>query len=187
MNRAPRRTEHLPDTIAELAREAARPRRRNALLAPYRWRYELAALVLVPLALTSLVTAAGVWWTLAAVVGLGALGWHLPGARPALALRAWTIVVQHRLRTGFARARVCTVDGRLPAILWTAPRDGGVRVLVACPAGVGPDRIHERRALLAAACFADEVEVARHPRLSGLAVVFLRPRPKHDTDPAHGG
>jgi hypothetical protein len=69
---------------------------------------------------------------------------------------------------------VCTLDGRLPAILWTTPRDRRIRVLLACPAGVGVERIRAQRDLLAAACFATDVDVTRHRRFAHLVELTVR-------------
>lgn len=157
----------------ELALELARPRRANPLLAAYRWRYEIAAAVLVPVALIELLHLIGPIWVLVGALGLVSMVWHWPAARRFVTARCRAIVVQHRLRTAFARARVCTLDGRLPAILWTTPGHDETQVLVACPAGIGIERFHDRRDLLASACFSNEVTVHRHPRFANLIVLSV--------------
>jgi hypothetical protein len=156
------------DQLAELALELTRPRRANPVLALYRWRYEVTAAVALPLALVELGDAIGPGWLVVLLAGLVSTVWYWPAAHRFTRARVQSIVVQHRLRTAFARARVCTLDGKLPAILWTTPRDRRIRVVLACPAGVGVDRIRAQRRLLAAACFATDVDVARHPRFAHL-------------------
>jgi hypothetical protein len=167
--------------IAELALELTRPRRSNVVVALYRWRYEVGAVVAVPVALVALERAVGPIWLLVVLAALVSTVWHWPAARRLAVARIRAVVVQHRLRTAFARARVCTLDGRRPAILWTTPRERGIRVLLACPAGVGVDRIRQQRGLLAAACFATEVDVARHPRFAHLVELTVR-----TAQPDHG-
>jgi hypothetical protein len=157
-----------PQEISELARELTQVRRPNPIAGLYHWRYEIAGAVLVPYAVITLFQAAGPIW--ASVVLFCVANWlfYWRSARRFLRGRLRTIVVQHRLRTGFARARVCTLDGKLPSILWTKPRGDEVEVTVFCPAGVGYERIEQQRAVLAAACFAADVHVYRHHKRSYL-------------------
>jgi hypothetical protein len=162
------------DQMAELALELTRPRRTNPVLALYRWRYEIAAVVLVPLALIETDRAIGPIWLAVALAGVVSMVWHWPTARRWVISRCRAVLVQHRLRTAFARARVCTLDGKRPAILWTRPRNGEIQVLLACPAGVGVDRIRQQRRLLASACYATEVHVDRHPRWTNLVMLSVR-------------
>ncbi|HEX3650047.1 MAG TPA: hypothetical protein VHV49_16585 [Pseudonocardiaceae bacterium] len=162
------------DQITELARELAQPRRANFVLAAYRWRYEIATAVLVPLVLVELDRAIGPVWLGVLLAGVASMTWHWRAARRFVLGRFRAVVVQHRLRTAFARARVCTPDGRTPAIVWTSPKEDEIRVLVSCPAGVGVDRLHQQRELLAAACFATQVGVTRHPRHANLVVLSVR-------------
>jgi len=157
-----------PEQISELARELTQVKRPNPILTAYHWRYEIAAVVVIPYLLVQLISGAGLWWSLIILTGLTNMVFYWRAARRFVRGRLRTIVVQHRLRTAFARARVCTLDGRRPAILWTKPRGDDVRVLLFCPAGVGFERIYEQRDLLASACFAGEVFVERHPRFTHL-------------------
>ncbi len=160
--------------LAELARELSQPSRSNPVLALYRWRYEVAAAVIVPPALVALDRAIGPLWSVVALFCLGSSVFHWPAARRFVLARVRAVVVQHRLRTAFARARVCTLDGRRPAILWVTPRESELRVLLACPAGVDMALIRERREVLAAACFATSIAVERHPRFAHLVVLTVR-------------
>ncbi|WP_410655008.1 hypothetical protein [Amycolatopsis sp. lyj-112] len=176
-----------PQAIVELAREVTVVRTPNPIIGLYHWRYEIAALLVLPYALVSLFQAVGPVW--AAVVLFGVVNWlfYWRAARNFLRGRLRSIVVQHRLRTGFARARVCTLDGRLPVILWTKAHGDEVDVTVFCPAGVGYERIEQRRALLAAACFAADVHVYRHHRradLVHLSVCDARLRRDAEESPA---
>jgi hypothetical protein len=162
------------DQLAELTLDLVRPHRANAILAAYRWRYEIATALVLPVSLAELADAIGWGWLLVLLTCLASTVWHWPAARRHALARLRVVVVQHRLRTGFARARVCTLEGRLPAILWTTPNEDGVRVLVSCPAGVDVDRIRAQRQLLAAACFARAIDVVRDPRRANLVVLSVR-------------
>ena len=160
--------------MADLARELSQPSRGNPVLALYRWRYEVAAAVIVPTMLIALDRAIGPLWLVVAMFCLANSVFHWPAARRFVLARVRAIVVQHRLRTAFARARITTLDGRRPAILWVSPRESELRVLLACPAGVDVSLIREHRNVLAAACFADSVAVDRHPRFAHLVVLTVR-------------
>ncbi len=162
-----------PRQISELARELTPIARPNPLVALYHWRYEIGAVVLFPYALYALFHALGLFWSL--VVLFCIVNWlvYWRSARRFVGGRLRSIVVQHRLRTGFARARVCTLDGRLPTILWSKPRGDDVEVTVFCPAGLGSARIEQQRELLASACFATDVHVYRHPRRSYLVYLSV--------------
>ncbi|WIX84435.1 hypothetical protein [Amycolatopsis sp. DG1A-15b] len=159
--------------VPELARHLARIKRPNPVLWLYHWRYEILALTLLPYGLVSLITRLGPVWSLVALVA--AFNWlfYWRAARRHLRGRLRAIVVQHRLRSGFAGARICTVDGRRPAILWTRPLDGDVVVRLFCPAGIGFEQIREGREQLAAACFAAEVYVDRHPKYAALVTLTV--------------
>lgn len=160
--------------LAELSRELTRPKRANPLLLAYLWRYEIAALVVVPWGLISLDHSIGAAWSLVTVViALGAL-YYWPAARRFCWGRLRAVVVQHRLRTAFAAARVCSVDGRRPAVLWTRPRGRVVEVWLFCPAGVDVELVRDRRLALAAACFAKDAHVRRHPKYAHLVTLTIR-------------
>ncbi|TNC22924.1 hypothetical protein [Amycolatopsis alkalitolerans] len=166
-----RRTEH---QMTELARELRQPPRANPMLAVYRWRYEIAVLALVPWGLIELDRELGLVWSLVALVITSGALYYWPAAQRFIWARLRAVVVQHRLRTAFTAARVCSVDGRRPAILWTKPRGKDVHVLLFCPAGVDVDRIDDQRRLLASACFAADAEVRPHPKYAHLAILTIR-------------
>lgn len=160
--------------LTHLMRAVATPRRVNPLVALYRWRYEVVAAVAVPTAVAELNAAVGPIWSLLTTLALASMLWHWPAARRFCRARLRSILIQHRLRTAFARARLCTVDGRLPAILWTVPKDDVVTVWVNCPAGLDPDSVAAAHEMLAAACFATEVTTTRHERRANLVSLAVR-------------
>lgn len=83
----------------------------------YRWRYEIAAALLVPLALVELDRAIGRVWLAVLLADVDSMVWHWRAARRFVLGRLRAVLVQHRLRTAFARVRVCTPDSRATAIV----------------------------------------------------------------------
>ncbi len=164
---------HTPDHISELARQLTPVKRPNPLLWLYHWRYELVVLPLAAYGLVELGLALGVSRTVVALAA--AVGWfgYVRPARRFLRGRLRAIVVQHRLRTAFAHAKICTLSGRPPSILWTRPRGDDILVSLLLPAGVGFDHIHPQRRLLAELCAADEVYVDRHPQYANLITLSI--------------
>jgi hypothetical protein len=140
------------------------PVRSNLVVQAWRWRYEIALLAGLPLALVALVKAIGPDRTilLAATVTPVLAAW--PAARRRLVARVWCILTPHRLRAGCTQARIHTRQGRLPAVLWCAPKSYGEQVLVWCPTGVTAEDFVAARQVLASACYAAEFEVVTHPR-----------------------
>lgn len=158
---------------------ATRP---NPVLLVWHWRYELAlftALLFAPIGMIKTLGLNGaILFTVSAMTIMLALliGW--PAARYRLAARVWCIVTQHRLRSACVQARIHTRRGRLPVILWCAPREYGEQVLIWCLAGVTADDFAAARQVLATACYAADVEVATHPRYRHLVILkVIRYRP----------
>lgn len=147
------------------------PARPNPIALAWRWRYEITLLAGLPLALGALLAATGPDWTMliVAVVTTGLTGW--PAARRRLAARAWCLVTRHRLRAGCAQAWIHNRHGRLPAVLWCAPKSYGEQVLVWCPAGITAEDFVAARQVLAGACYASEIEVVAHPRYRHLVLL----------------
>jgi hypothetical protein len=148
------------------------PRRRNPVLGIYRWRYEI-ALVGVVAALVYLGQV--IHWSapLALVFAVVLVLATWPEARSVTRDRVRSVVVQHRLRTAFHELGLTTWGGRAPAILWTSPHAGGVGVHLACPAGIGAGELGAVRGQLAAACYASDVLVERHPRYANVVVLLV--------------
>jgi hypothetical protein len=164
--------EHLLGTLHQAIVPPARP---SVPLLAWRWRYELALLAGLCLTLVALVGALGVNGAMlvaAAVVAAGLIvlaAW--PVARHWFAARAWCILTPHRLRAGCAQARIHTRSGRLPAILWCAPKTYGEQVLIWCPAGVSANDFLAARQLLATSCYASKIEVATHSRYRHIVIL----------------
>lgn len=148
-------------------------RRRNPLLALYRWRYELALVA----AIAGLVRLGQVsHWAapLALVLTVIVVVAMWEPARRAVGDRCRLVVVQHRLRSAFRQLWLSTWEGRTPAILWTAPCSEGLRVHLFCPAGIAAmDFTVEVRRKLAAACDAREVRVESSPGHTAVVVLVV--------------
>lgn len=150
------------------------PRRhRNPFLALWRWRRELLVAGTAVWALSSLaeatstIVAAG-----AAVLVLGVLS-GFPRSRRFLRDRVQVARTEHRLRAGMVQAQVLSWSGWLPGIVWSSRRPRGVRITLWCPAGVDVHSFEATRTLLAAACWATDVEVARHPHWAQVVVLLV--------------
>jgi hypothetical protein len=149
-----------------------RRRRFNPLLALYRWRYELGLVALVAgLVQLGRTTHWVVPWAIVLVVGVGLAVW--PRTRRMVGDRVRSVVVQHRLRTAFRELALTSWSGRAPAIIWAAPCPEGLRVHVACPAGVSAADLGAEREALAAACYAVDVRVERDPRHATVVVLVV--------------
>ena len=144
--------------------------RANPITAAWRWRYELvvvAGLVAVWMALDTAV-AAGLMAGLAAALGLTAC---FARGRAFLVARAWCIVTPHRVRAGCVHAWIHSRYGKLPCILLTRSQPFGERVYLWCRAGTRAADFSSARELLAAACWAQDVQVSQHSRYAHLVAL----------------
>lgn len=146
----------------------ARP---NPLVIAWRWRYEIGLGVLVALAVIGLNFAVGLWWGLATIVTASCLTAAWPAARKHVVIRAWCVITPHRVRTGCAQAWIHSRRGKIPVVLCTTAEPFGERVYLWCRAGVASEDLVAARPLLAAACWAETVYVARHDRFAHLVVL----------------
>lgn len=83
----------------------------------------------------------------------------IPPTRRLAWLRVRAVVLRHRLRTAFVRARLHTNGGRTPGILWTSPREQADRVLLFLPAGLTERQLAEEADRVAVACDGTHAEV----------------------------
>ena len=141
----------------------------RALGAAWRWRYELALLAGVAVTVTVVRLAVGTAGTVLAASAL--LGAFSPPWRDTQAAFLWRIVTPHRLRSGFARARIRSLRGRLPFVVRTRSEPFGERVTVWCPAGTSAEDLQSARARLRAACWAADVRVIPGQRDSHLVTI----------------
>jgi hypothetical protein len=163
------RKRHERQLLSDLDR-ALRPRPRSSLPGViWRWRYELALAAGVAAVMLALLRIVGVEGSVLTVSALaGALG---PPWRRGLRAHAWRIITPHRLRAGFAQARIESREGRLPFIMRTTREPFGERALVWCPAGTSADDLLAARQVLRAACWAADVKVWRDERHAHLVTI----------------
>jgi hypothetical protein len=162
----------------------------NPLVLAWRWRYELIVLTGMPAGMIAEAHAVGWRWTLIEL-GLAAGNlcvWH--EARRWIMAHIRCVITAHRLRTGCAQSWIHSRRGRLPVILWTAPRASGERAYVWCRAGTSVEDFEFARDLLRSACWAHDVRVTRSVRYSHVVIVEVirGPRPRssaggHPQDP----
>lgn len=159
---------HLLSDLADLLRP---PRRARLPVLVWRWRYELALLAGLATVLTVLVRVLGTEGAVLVCSGIvGAFGPWPPWHRPFLAV-VWHVITPHRLRAGFAQARIVSRHGRIPVILRTTRIPSGERVHLWCPAGTSAEDLRAARGILRAACWARDIRVTRDADHSQLVVV----------------
>lgn len=145
----------------------ARP---NLIVIAYRWRYELgvAGAVTTMLLVLGPATGATVIAVIAALIGAMAC-W--PAGRRVLLARLWCIATPHRIRVGCGQAWIHSRTGKIPVVLITRCEPFGERVYLWCRAGTSAFDFSSARALLAAACWAQDVRVACHPRYTHIVTL----------------
>ena len=154
--------------------------RANLIVTAHRWRYELAAAGAVTATLMIPGPATG-FKVIAALVALICVTACWPVGRRFLVARLWCVVTPHRVRVGCAQAWIHSRDGKIPVVLITRCKPFGERVYLWCRAGTTVFDFSSARLLLAAACWAQDVRVACHPRYTHIvALDVIRREP---TDP----
>src|SRR5712692_3035582 len=146
----------------------------------WRWRYELALALGLPAIVIALTSAFGRTGALAAVATVALIAVAvvlLPPVRHRFVMLALRITTPHRLRSGFAHARIQSRSGRLPFVVRTTSQPFGERVFVWCPSGVSAEDLYSARALLEAASWASHVRIARDARYSHLVIVDVIRQP----------
>jgi hypothetical protein len=144
--------------------------RANPIVAAWRWRYELAAVTGLAVAWLALDTAVVVWLTAGLAVAL-AITACFPSGRRFLSARTWCVVTPHRVRAGCAQAWIHSRYGKLPIVVLTRRQPFGERVYLWCRAGTSAADFSSARKLLAAACWAQDVQVSQHARYAHLVAL----------------
>jgi hypothetical protein len=144
--------------------------RANPIVAAWRWRYELAGAVGLAAAWMALDSTAAAWLTagLAAMLAITAC---FPRWRRFLVACAWGIVTPHRVRVGCAQAWIHSRYGKIPIILLTRRQPFGERIYVWCRAGTSAADFSSARKLLAAACWAKDVQTSHHARYAHMVTL----------------
>jgi hypothetical protein len=158
----------------ERAHRPARPWPTTLL---FRVRYEvlLALLALaVPAALNQVLPRAT---TVAVVCVLIGGGFSVPPLRAAVTLLWWHVMTAHQIRRCCGELGIYNRAGRLPMILWTRTRAEGQLVTLWCRTGTSPQDFAQTTSLFRTACWAEAVEVRRHPRGEPLMYLWIGRRP----------
>jgi hypothetical protein len=131
----------------------------NPLVIAWRWRYEIALVAGLSASLAAAIISFGAVPAIVAVIviTLTILCW--PTARQFAVDRVWCIITAHRVRVGCAEGLIYSSRGKIPVILWTSRQSFGERVLLWCRAGTSVDDFVSARAVLTAACWAQEVAI----------------------------
>ena len=146
----------------------------NPLVFAWRWRYEIALVLGLSAGLAAAIISFGAVLPIVAVIGIILMILCWPMARRAAVDRAWCIITPHRVRVGCVEGLIYSSRGKIPIILWTSHRAFGERVLLWCRAGTSVDDFISARAVLAAACWAEDVSVffdTQHLQLVTLDVI----------------
>jgi hypothetical protein len=145
----------------------------NLLVFTWRWRYEMALLIGLPVGVVALIRADGWRWTLAEIALLAVACCAWPEIRWWISAHARCVIIAHRLRTGCAQAWIHTRRGKIPILLWIRPKTFGEQAHLWCRAGTSVEDFEFARDLLRAACWADDIHVARSSRYSHIVIVDL--------------
>jgi hypothetical protein len=151
---------------------------RSGAGAAWRWRTELTVLTAFLAALWRLTLWITITWAAATLAGLVLALLAVPATRRFITRRFWCVLVRHRIQRLCYEARLHTRSGRLPLILWTRPTRVGVRLWLACRAGICAEDFEAHIGELRAACYAREARVTRNRRWSQLVTIDII---RHDT------
>jgi hypothetical protein len=144
------------------------------LVVAWRWRYELALVSGLSAGLAAAIISFGAVPTIIAVIviTLTILCW--PTTRQFAVDRAWCIITPHRVRVGCAEGLIYSSRGKIPVVLRTSHQAFGERVLLWCRAGTSVDDFTSARAVITAACWAQDVAIfldTQHTQLVTLDVI----------------
>jgi hypothetical protein len=170
MTASPRRRRAIRDVRASLELGLGTLPRPGLLVIAWRWRYELLFPAGMAVTWLALGIAGGAVVTAGLAVAVVAMA-VTPQGRRWLAARFWLVVTPHRVRAGCVQAWIHSRDGKIPAVLLTRSMPFGERVYLWCRAGTVAGDLWSARELLAAACWATDVLVFRHPHYAHLVVL----------------
>jgi hypothetical protein len=167
--------------LVDLELALASRRSPNPLVVLWRWRYELGAVASVGLLGTVAVRTGQLGLLIAVVAGVVTTAIAWPTARRFLLARMWCVVTPHRVRTACAEAWIHSRSGKIPVVLWAAPERYGERVVLWCRAGTTVQQLEAQLPMLATACWAEAVRVARNPRHPQVVTLEIVRRDDHQT------
>jgi hypothetical protein len=177
MTTPPPRWRSRRQALAPLAATLGAVARPNPLVWAWRWRYELILAAATSYGTIKLAQVLGGGGALALIAAMIAIATLWAPARRRLAARAWCVITPHRVRTGCAEAWIHSRHGRLPAVLLTTRQPFGERVHLWCRPGTSAQDFISARAVLIAACWAQDIRVTRSPRHAHLVTLDIIRRP----------
>ena len=137
----------------------------------WRFRTELAALMMGTAGIWELVMAMTVTWAVAIFTASAITVMVLPWTRRFLIRRAWCVLSRHRIQKVCFETRMHTRSGRLPLVLRIHPTQVGERALIWCRAGICAADFEAHTPEIAAACYARQARVEGNKRWAQLVTV----------------
>lgn len=150
----------------------------NPIVVLWRWRYELAILLLAVGTVAIFVSRFGAGPAAVGVASLLGALFSSHSTRLWLTRRAWLIITPHRVRVGLSVARLRSRSNRPPSIIRTSLTEHGERVMLWLRPGLVFADVVAAQPLLAAATWSREVRVsAYHGRANLVALDVIRSIP----------
>jgi hypothetical protein len=125
----------------------------------WRFRTELAVLLLTVAGLWELAKAITAGWALVTLAAVAAAVMTVPPSRRMVVRRAWCVLSRHRIQRVCFETRMHTRSGRLPLIMRITPTEVGERALIWCRAGICAADFEAHAAEIAAACYARQARI----------------------------
>jgi hypothetical protein len=159
----------------------------NPLVIGWRWRYELILVAGFAAGFAVAIISFGAVPTIIAVLIMASTVLYWPTARQLAVDRAWCIVTPHRIRVGCAEGLVYSSRGKVPIILWTSHQAFGERVVLWCRAGTTVEDFVSARAVLTAACWAQDIGIYFDTQRTHLVTLdVIRRPPSHVSSALEG-
>jgi hypothetical protein len=140
----------------------------SAAGAIFRFRTELAALVMVVIGTAELAKAVTLGWAVIILTALAVIVLVVPRTRRLVTRRAWCVLSRHRIQKVCFETRMHTRSGRLPLVLRITPTEVGERALIWCRAGICAADFEAHANEIAAACYASQARIEGHKRWAQL-------------------
>jgi hypothetical protein len=134
----------------------------------WRYRTELAVLVIAIAGAWTLATTVTAAWVVIILTALSIVILALPWTRRFVVRRAWCVLSRHRIQRVCFETRMHTRSGRLPLVLRITPTQVGERALIWCRAGICAEDFEAHAAEIAAACLARQARIEGSKRWAQL-------------------
>jgi hypothetical protein len=139
----------------------------------WRFRTELAVLVIATACAWKLAVTVTAAWMVIILVAMAVLALALPWTRRFIIGRAWCVLSRHRIQRVCFETRMHTRSGRLPLVLRITPTQVGERALIWCRAGICAEDFEAHAAEIAAACLARQARIEGSKRWAQLVHVDI--------------